>query len=63
MWRSLLQVMERLGCKKVEFVGFMANSAQTNFNVVCEIFGSGNKNVPMAGKKRTCQFYWSMALN
>ena len=54
MWRSLLVVMEWHGCQKVEFAGFMADSAQANFNAICEIFGSDDKFVPMVGKERTC---------
>ena len=63
MWRSMLAVMEKHGVKKVEFAGFMADSAQANFNAVREIFGSGDKAIPMKDKERTCQFHWSMALD
>ena len=63
MWRSLLEVMARHGYQRVEFYGFMADSAQANFNAVREIFGSGDKTIPIAGKERTCQFHWSMALD
>ena len=55
--------MEKHGVKKVEFVRFMADSAQANFNAVREIFGSGDKAIPMKDKERTCQFHWSMALD
>ena len=54
MWRSLLMVMEKHGVKNVNFAGFMAESAQANFNAVREIFGSGNKNKSMKDKERTC---------
>ena len=63
MWRSLLEVMARHGYQRVEFYGFMANSAQANFNAVREIFGSSDKTIPIAGKEHTCQFHWSMALD
>ena len=63
MWRSILAIMEKHGVKKVEFVRFMADSAQANFNAVREIFGSGDKAIPMKDKERTCQFHWSMALD
>ena len=62
MWRSLLMVMEKHRVKNVNFAGFMAESAQANFNAVCEIFGSGDKSKPMKDKERTCQFHWSMAM-
>ena len=63
MWRSLLEVMARHGYQSVEFYGFMADSAQANFNAVREIFGSDDKTIPIAGKGHTCQFHWSMALD
>ena len=63
MWRSMLLVLDQHGVKNVNFKGFMADSAQANFNAVRKIFGSGDKNVPMDGKERTCQFHWSMALD
>ena len=63
MWTSMPAVMEKHGLKKVEFAGFMADSAQANFNAVHEIFKSGDKFVPMIGKERTCQFHWLMALD
>ena len=47
-------VMEKYGVKKVKFVGFMADSAHANFNAVREIFGSGDKSIPMKDKERTC---------
>ena len=54
MWRSLLEVMAQHGYQRVEFYVFMADSAQANFNAVREIFGSGDKTIPIAGKERTC---------
>ena len=63
MWRSMLLVLDQHGVKNVNFKGFMADSAHANFNAVRKIFGSGDKNVSMDGKERTCQFHWSMALD
>ena len=31
----MLGVMEKHGVENVQFAGFMADNAQTNFNVVC----------------------------
>ena len=56
---SLIVVMEKHGVKDVNFVGFMADSAQANFNVVREVFGSREKTESMLGRERTCQFHWS----
>ena len=63
MWRSMLAVMEKHGVLNVNFCGFMADSAQTNFNAVREIFGSGDKSQSMENKKRTCLFPWIMTLD
>ena len=63
MWQSMLAVMEKHGVLNVNFCGFMAESAQTNFNAVREIFGSGNKSQSMENKERICLFYWTMTLD
>ena len=34
MWLSLIAMMEKHGMRDVNFAGFMADSAQANFNVV-----------------------------
>ena len=59
----MLALLKCHGIENVNFKGFMAYSAQENFNAIRKIFGSGNKSIPMEGKERTCQFHWSMALN
>ena len=63
MWLSMLALLKKHGLENVNFKGFMADSAQANFNAVRRIFGSGNKNIPMAGKERTSEFHWSMVLD
>ena len=63
MWLSMVSLLSWYGVKNVNFKGFMADSAQANFNAVRKIFGSGDKSIPMEGKEQTCQFYWSMALD
>ena len=62
MWLSLIAVMERHGKRDVNFAGFMAVSAQANFNVVREVFGFSDKTEFMLGRERTCQFHWSQTL-
>ena len=54
MWMSLIAMMEKHGVKDVNFSGFMIDSGQANFNVVQEVFGSGDKSEPMLGRERTC---------
>ena len=63
MWLSMLALLKQYGLEDVNFKGFMVDSAQANFNAVRRIFGSGDKNIPMEGKERTCQFHWSIALD
>ena len=63
MWLSMLAILKEHGLMDVNFKGFMAHSAQANFNVGRKIFGSSNKNIPMPNKERTCQFHWTMALD
>lgn len=63
MWLSMLNTLEQHGVTNVNFKGFMADSAQANFNAVRTIFGTGNPKDKMEGKERTCQFHWSMALD
>ena len=55
-------VMEKHGVTDVNFAGFIVDNAQANFNVVREVFGSGEKTQPMLGRERTCQFHWSQTL-
>ena len=63
MWLSMVGLLNRHGVKNVNFKGFMADSAQANFNAVRKIFGSGDRSIPMEGKEQTFQFHWSMALD
>ena len=63
MWLSMIDLLSRHGVENVNFKGFMADSAQANFNVVMKIFGSGDRSIPMEGKERIYQFHWSMALD
>ena len=63
MWISMLALLRCHGIENVNFKGFMADSAQTNFNAIRKIFGFGDKSIPMEGKERTCQFHWAMALD
>ena len=54
--------MARHGVPSPKFKGFMANSAQPNWNVVRVIYGSGNATVSMKDQERTCLFHWAQSL-
>ena len=46
----------------VNFKGFMADSAQANWNVVRKVYGSGDPGVCMEGRECTCLFHWTLCL-
>lgn len=62
MWQFLNGIMAKHGYDKVNFKGFMADSAQANWNCVRKIYGSGDATVPMPDRERTCQFHWATSL-
>ena len=47
----------------VNFKGFMADSAQTNWNAVRKVYDVGDPSLPMVGHECTCIFYWSQSLD
>ena len=61
-WKNLNHVMGRHGIHKPQFQGFMADSAQANWNAVRIIYGSGDPKIPMEGRERTCYFHWAQSL-
>jgi hypothetical protein len=62
MWQFLNGIMAKHGYDEVNFKGFMADSAQANWNCVRKIYGSGDATVPMPDRERTCQFHWATSL-
>ena len=58
-WKNLNHIMARHDVLSPWFQGFMANSAQANWNAVRIVYGSGIPKVPMPGRERTCYFHWS----
>src|SRR5450631_2510022 len=54
--------MAQHGVHKVNFKGFMADSAQANWNVVRIIYGSGDASEKMVDRERTCLFHWTQSL-
>ena len=46
-WRNLNAVVERHSVENPNFKGFMADSAQANWNVVRIVYGSGDPAVRM----------------
>ena len=62
LWRNLNSVVQRHGVDDIQFKGFMANSAQANWNTVQIVYGGGDPTVPMEERKRTCLFHWTQSL-
>jgi hypothetical protein len=62
LWKNLNDVMARHGVPEPKFKGFMANSAQANWNAVRVIYGSGDASIPMKDQERTCLFHWAQSL-
>ncbi len=61
-WHNLNHVMARHGIPKPYFKGFMADSAQANWNAVRIVYGSGDPKVSIDGRERTCYFHWTQSL-
>ena len=61
-WRNLNAVLERYGVENLNFKGFMANSAQANWNAVRIVYGSGDPAVRIQGRERTCLFHWTQLM-
>ena len=54
--------MERHDVPHPQFMGFMADSAEANWNAVRIIYGNGNPADRMEDRERTCFFHWSQSL-
>lgn len=61
-WKNLNAVIARHGIPLPKFKGFMADSAQANWNAVRIVYGSGDATTPMENQERTCLFHWTQSL-
>jgi hypothetical protein len=59
VWKNLNAFMAQHGVDKDNFKGFMADSAQANWNVVRIIYESGDAFEKMVDRERTCLFHWT----
>ncbi len=62
VWNNLNAVMARHDIPNPNFKGFMADSAQANWNSIRVVYGSGDASVPIENKERTCLFHWTQSL-
>ena len=61
-WQNLNLVLARSGVPKTNFKGFMADSAQANWNAVRVVYGSSNIAEPMENRERTSLFHWTQSM-
>ena len=57
VWKNLNAVMARHDVSQPTFKGFMADSAQANWNAIRIVYGNGDASMPMENKERTCLFH------
>jgi hypothetical protein len=62
MWRELNDLMAKNGIENTNFKGFMADSAQANWNAIRIVYGNGDPKVPMENRERTCLLHWTTSL-
>jgi hypothetical protein len=62
MWRELNDLMAKNGIENTNFKGFMADSAQANWNAVGIVYGNGDPKVPMENRERTYLLHWTTSL-
>jgi hypothetical protein len=62
LWKNLNDVIEKHGILESKLKGFMADSAQANWNAVRVIYGSGDATIPIKDQERTCLFHWTQSL-
>jgi hypothetical protein len=62
LWKNLNDVMAKYGIPEPKFKGFIADSAQTNWNAIRVIYGSGDATIPMKDQESTCLFHSTQSL-
>ncbi len=48
--------------KKLNFKGFMADSAHANFNAMKRMFVFGDPTIPMHGREQICLMHWAKSM-
>ncbi len=54
MWNAFIRVMKKHDVQNVNFKELIANCAQTNFNAIITLFGSGDSKFPMENQECKC---------
>jgi hypothetical protein len=63
MWNAFIRFMKENDVQNVNFKRFIANYAQTNFNAIITLFGSGDSKFPMENQECNCFDHWAQSLN
>ena len=61
-YQNFNHVIAQHGIPHPTFIGFIADSAQANWNIVRIVYEFGDPKVPMEGCERTCFFHWKQSL-
>lgn len=54
LWYGLNYGMAQHGMYNVKFKGLMVDGTQANWKIVCVIYGTSDKLVPMQGNEHSC---------
>jgi len=57
LWRKLNATILKKGVANPNFIGFMADNAQANWNVVCIVYGIRDPIVKLIDNEHTCFFH------
>ena len=61
LWKNLNAILARHGVLEPKFKGFMADSAQANWNAIWVIYGNSDTAIPKKDQERTCLFHWTQS--
>jgi hypothetical protein len=62
LWKNLNVAMARHDVLESKFLGFMADSAQADWNAVRVIYNNGDITIPMKDQEKTCLFHYIQSL-
>jgi hypothetical protein len=62
MWREFNDLMAKNSVENTNFKGFMADSAQANWNAVQIVYDSGDPKVPKENRECICLLHWTTSL-
>jgi hypothetical protein len=63
MWNAFIRDMKEHNVQNVNFKGLITICAQTNFNAIITLFGSGDSKFLMENQECKCFDHWVQSLN